>query len=165
MAVSKIFSGQDILEGRRTVLGESGPLYPSDSGGLSVYTSADGIMVDGRYLSGPWADGRGGEVITTSDTATAAISGDAVLYYGAVAGGQHVLGGVAFGYDATPVSGVLTIDSPSGTTIFSEPITAAGAGFFSFGDGLRCGRGDDVLISLSDGSTGKSVSLMGRKVE
>lgn len=165
MAVSKIFSGEDILNGRRTVLGEDGPHYPPGSGGLHVLSSTDGITVDGRYLAGPWAEGRGGVPTASGDSATAASGVDASLYLAALPGCQHVLYGVAFGYDSTPTSGQLTIESPSGTTIFAEPVTASGPGFFTFENGLRSEVNTEMRVLLKNGHSSKTLSLMGRKVE
>ena len=64
----------------------------------------------------------------------------------------HEIDGIYWSYDATPDAGdgVISVDSPSGTTIFSLDVTAAGPNSVLFPSGLRGVEGAAVIVTLAD---------------
>jgi hypothetical protein len=112
----------------------------------------------GRYLSGEWTTEPLAQVAGDNNSSTIAGSG-AVVYYSATPNRTHILGGVAFGFTGTPTSGYVRIESPSGTNIFG-PVKVANSDNYSFGeDGLRCSRGNDVLVHVVDEASGVKASV------
>mgnify|MGYP007071568101 CR=1 FL=1 len=82
-------------------------------------------------------------------------SGSAVsLTYAAAADTAHVIGGVQWSYSAAPTSGSLTIQSPSGSTVFAVDVTAAGPGFMPFWPPVQGKTNTAMIVTLSSGSTG-----------
>lgn len=120
--------------------------------------------LNGRYLAKDWIDES--SIASSGDnTITRASGSDAIIHLNAQPNQSHVIMGISFGYNTTPTNGSLSVQSPSGTTIFTIPVTAAGAGFFPFEKGLKCPDGKEVRIVLSDGFVTKSLSLNGKRVE
>ncbi len=171
--ITRIDSTRDIVNGAVVV-------SPRSGGAVSSFTYdnrqrthhlASGEVTSlqtgaNRYHGGDWADSYGVETFTAADANTAGNNNDAVLYYPALAGRRHVLLGLGWGYNSAPASGAyVQVQSPSGTTVFREPVTAAGAGFFTFPQGLPCAQAQDVLVSLSSGNSPKYLSLLGRRIE
>ncbi len=70
---------------------------------------------------------------------------------------------VGWSYDAAPTGGNLKIESPSGTTLMTLDITAAGPGFIPFsGSCIRGAAGQAMIITLADGSVGNKVFALQR---
>ena len=76
-----------------------------------------------------------------------------VINFPMAAGVKHVIGGVAWSYDAAPTGGLLTIVA-EGVAIFEVDITAAGPGFFPFSPGLAARRNFGMTITLAAGGAG-----------
>lgn len=92
-----------------------------------------------------------------SDVDEPAVNTDAVVTYAAVAGEQHVIGGVAWSYDAAP-AGSLTIEDGAGNTVFVISILSSGENFFLFPRPLRGTVNTAMIVSLTAGGaavTGK----------
>ena len=136
--------------------------------GAEVFTNPSGFIfydnLNGRYLSENWSSDDT-PYIKTGDYATAASGVDATIYLPSETNRSHVIYGVSFSYSNSPANGVLQMQSPSGTVVYSEDITSAGAGFFPFENGLKFPKGSDVRIILTNGNSSKKVSLMGRRTE
>lgn len=84
----------------------------------------------------------------------------AVVTKAAVPGYAHVVGSVAWSYDAAPTGGNLKIEDVSGTTVFSIDITAAGPGVFNFFPPLKMAAANTALIvTLAAGGSGVTGKL------
>lgn len=70
-------------------------------------------------------------------------------------GAWHEIEGIYWSYDAAPTGGSLLVESPSGTTLLSLSITAAGPGFLPFsGSCLRGATSQAMIITLAAGGSG-----------
>lgn len=171
MAVySKCKTSDDIVNGLATVMTAAGTPSNYDPPALSQhFTSGDQLMLfrnpDGRFLAGEWSRGVPAETASASDVASSASGVDASIYLRGREFRQHLLYGVAFSYDSTPTSGELVIQSPSGTTVFSQKITSSGPGFYDWDGGLRGAESSDMLISLKNGHSSKTLSLRNHRTE
>jgi hypothetical protein len=57
---------------------------------------------------------------------------------------------LTIGYDGTPTGGGVTIESPSGTTIFEQKIATADPKHFGFsGSGLNGAAGEALIVTLA----------------
>lgn len=74
-----------------------------------------------------------------------------------IAGIPQVIGGVAWGYDADPTGGSLTITDGT-DTLFYVPITKGGPGYFNFIPPMKSGA-DGFVITLAAGGEGVTGSL------
>lgn len=114
-----------------------------------------------RTLLGIRADAAAADVSApAADTA-------AVVTYNAVADAQHVISGIAWGYNAVPTGGSLTVEDGAGTTVFSMPITADGAGFIPFDPPKRGTINTALIITLAAGgaSVTGTLSILGHWTE
>jgi hypothetical protein len=124
--------------------------------------------INGRYLADEWVL-EGGILAASGDTAAASgVNMDAVVYY-APPGltRHHTLTGLAWGYDGTPGSGILTIESPSGNPIFGPlPVTTSGTSYDNYASGLKAPANTELLVRLKANSGVHSyVSVKGHRVE
>lgn len=90
----------------------------------------------------------------------------AVVTFAASGSAAHVLGGVAYSYDVTPVGGNLTIKDGT-TVIFNLDIALATAGVIQFNPPLRITKNAAMVLTLAaggSGSTGK-VNALGKTTE
>jgi len=72
----------------------------------------------------------------------------------------HEIDGIYWSLDATPdAATALTVESPSGSTIFSIDVTAAGPGSFLFPSGLRGVESQDVIVTLASPGTTQTGKL------
>ena len=81
-----------------------------------------------------------------------------VTYNAAGANISHLIGGIAWSYNAAPTGGNLKVEDGSGTTVFSMDITAAGAGFIPFTPPKKGSTNTAMIITLAAGGasvTGK----------
>jgi len=76
-----------------------------------------------------------------------------ITYAAAGAGVSHVLGGVAWSYDADPTGGRLTI-TDDGNTVFDVNITSKGPGFFTFPRPKKGTANKALVITLAAGGSG-----------
>jgi hypothetical protein len=169
MTVATILGSGNIVYGNAAVcIGDAKPLsYDNADRNIHLATTTTNFFtdIDARYRAQKWAFQNEAEVAGSGDTSSAGSGADAVVYLPAQGTRQHVLFGVSWSYQATPTSGVLTVETPSGTTVFTEPITAAGPNYFPFPQGLKAQAGKDLLVRLKDGSQQKTVSLLGHRFE
>jgi hypothetical protein len=110
--------------------------------------------LNGRFRAGAWHDDSP-EPATSAD-AVSATNADAVRRFGLSENATHEVRGVNWSYSQTPSgTGHLRIESPSGTVLHRQDVTAAGAGFTEFGDDwLRGARGQELLVILGNGGLG-----------
>lgn len=132
--------------------GEAAPSYYNPSPRVNALANISGTQfygdLDGKYYE------QGSTLPQSSSDSAVGVSGNnaAVYYPAAGPSTRHVLYHVDWGYDSTPASGQFYVQSPSGTTIFGPiPITAAGAGYSEWDDGLKGGVGSDMLVVLKKG--------------
>lgn len=92
---------------------------------------------------------------SSSDVHAPASNTAAVVTYAAAGSGvAHVIGGVAWSYNAVPTGGNLKIEDGSGTTVFTVDITAAGPGFFIFPRPKKGAANTAMIITLASGGSG-----------
>lgn len=166
MAVySKPNTGSDVINGMATVMTGAGtPSNYDDATRTSHVPDPSGVSVI-RALE----PARGPQMCPPpAASGDAAIPGSgnvaAVVTYPAHPYGTHQIGGVAYGYNGTPVNGHLTVEDGS-TKIFSEPITTTD-GYFNFAEGLR-GTGNKsmtVTLAAAGSSVKGEVTVKGHKV-
>jgi hypothetical protein len=82
----------------------------------------------------------------SADVNAPAVNTAAVVTYAASPGVAHVIGGVAWSYNAAPTGGNLKIEDVSGTVVFSVDITTAGPGFFQFARPKKSAAVNTALI-------------------
>lgn len=70
----------------------------------------------------------------------------------AVPGVKKVLEHVSWSYTAAPTGGNLKIESPSGTVIHEQDITAAGPDSLNFANGLPGASGAAIVVTLAAGA-------------
>jgi hypothetical protein len=147
MAVAKCRSAQPLL-GSVSVVNPQGLAYSvNPSGNLLTGTTLDNL--DGRFF--------GNSILPTDAndvSVPAAANADAVVVYPSVTTKSNVIYGVGFGYTSMPTNGKLVVESPSGTVIFSTPVTSEGAGFIDWEKGLKGGTGKEMLVKLVAGGAG-----------
>lgn len=85
----------------------------------------------------------------------------AVITIAAIPGGRIEIESIQFAYDEDPAAGkALTVESPSGTTIWKTYVTKGGPGNFDFsGSCLRGGVSSALIITLAAGGTGIAGSV------
>lgn len=154
----KIDPNADIINGLVAVM-TGGTPRTYDPTSLSQHLASGDSLATFRALEGRFMDEFHPIENAASDTNTAPSGADAVVYLAAEQYRSRVIYDVDIGYVNTPASGIFQVQSPSGTVIYSEPITNAGQQGISWGEGLRCGRGDDVLLVLKNGNSAKTLSL------
>lgn len=92
----------------------------------------------------------------------------ATVSYSAAGGGiSHVIGGVAWSYNAVPTSGNLKIEDGVGTTVFTADITNSGPGVIPFAPPLKGAANTAMVVTLAAGGasvTGK-VNVLGKWTE
>lgn len=95
---------------------------------------------------------------------TAASGSDSVITLNAVAGSQHVLDAVYWGYDATPSSGSITIhDTTNNATLLKLPVIESGGQALPIPErGLLCPTAATITITLADGSANSYLSIFYR---
>jgi len=173
MAIGKIFPNKDIIYGGSVITPD--PLSPyfyapsnriidiPDTSSLAYFQD-----VNARYSADHWTL-EGAVPVASGDTNSPSANADAVVYYAAPGTRRHhVVQGLAYGYNATPTSGFISIESPSGTPIFGPlPITTSDAQFEDFPRGFKAGANLDMLIRLTAaGSAVKgAVSAKGHRIE
>lgn len=173
MAVAKILPSGDFIYGGSTICPKEGSAVgtffhapadrvidiPDDSGDFFLRN-------DGRFRGDNWLTP--GAISANSGDFAQNASGDAVVYFPAEKYLSQAIYGAAFEYSATPGSGFLRIDSPSGVPVFGPVgISSAGMGFQDFDMGLKGGRNKDMLIVLGGGGAGVtgSLSIKGHRKE
>lgn len=161
--------GTPIVNGQATVMnGSNAPQYYTRDGAQVFPNGASMLFFqsqNGRYVAQEWAEGREVLPATSGDATFAGPGSDAVLYLPAQANRHHALFGIAFGYDTTPTSGALSVESPSGYTVFRQSVPTAGPDSFTWFKGIRGSGSADMLVRLANGGANKEVSLLGRRVE
>lgn len=168
MPFAKAIPGNDVVNGGSVVMnGVTTKSYDNTQRTQHLADTSGPFFTqaDGRFVSQDWAEDRGTQPASSGDTNFAASGADAVVYLPGSGYHSHALFGVAWSYDSAPANGYLAIESPSGTEVFRESVTAAGPGSFTFAEGLRGRRGGDVVVRLANGNAAKRVSLAGRRVE
>ncbi len=78
----------------------------------------------------------------------------AVATFAAVTGVVKTLDSIQWSYSAAPTGGNLKVESPSGTVIFEQDVTAAGPGQVLFPGGLDGASGQAVIVTLAAGGSG-----------
>ncbi len=107
----------------------------------------------------------------TADVAADSVIGvagaDTTILYSADQYGSHSIDGLAWSYSGgVPVSGNIAVQSPSGTTIFSEFITGSGNNYITFSDPLRGSGNSSMYIKLNAGGSGivGTLNIFGHRV-
>lgn len=108
----------------------------------------------------------GGTALPTLEQSRAASSSDVhapasntaavVTYAAAGAGVAHVIGGVAWSYNATPTAGNLKIEDGAGNIVFTVDVTTSGAGGYTFPRPKKGTANTAFIITLAAGGSGVS---------
>lgn len=103
----------------------------------------------------------------SGDMATASGAAATVVYAAAGDYLRHQLHGISFGLETAP-SGLAYVKVLDGSsTVFQIPVTAAGAGFFDFGESPKIGSPNTAMsVSLTNPGSGcvGYVAVTGRKI-
>lgn len=125
--------------------------------GTAGTPSADVITVQGIASGTALPTLEQSRAASTADVhAPASATAAVVTYAAAGAGVSHVIGGVAWSYNATPTAGNLKVEDGSGTTVFTVDITAAGPGFFLFPRPKKGTANTAMIVTLAAGGSGVS---------
>jgi hypothetical protein len=120
-----------------------------------------------KYVGGSWPAIV--PAISGSDTASRTAAPTSIYYSSPGPNLRHVLTGVSFGYGTTPSGvGSFVVQAPSGTTIYSVPVTSAGAAFMDFpAPGLVTGYNTDMYLILASGGPGVTgtIAVKGRQID
>lgn len=169
MAVYQKITGDDIINGLATVGGGCAVPAHYDRPDSQHLASGDALRtfrtLDGRYLRGDWSEHRGWDTPSAADAVAAASGVAASFHLSARENRQHVLGGVAYSYDAAPAGGELRVESPSGVVIFRQSVHAQGPGDLDWPQGLPGGEGSDLLVVLAGTGAAKNLSIKARRTE
>lgn len=114
--------------------------------GTAGTPSADVITVQGAALGTAIPTLEQSRAAAAADVHAPAVNTAAVVTYAASAGQAHVIGGIAWSYNAAPTGGNLKVEDVSGTTVFSIDITSAGPGFIPFARPKRSAAQNTALI-------------------
>lgn len=171
MAIAKCISANPVYNGSAVNLSASG--ISANTNRAHTVSDLTGttfeLVIDARYASGrDWSDPD--QTQTVSDT-NIPVSGnqDALIRYVGVTNQRHTIRGMSWGYNATPVggSGVVSIESPSGTVLYSQYVTSSGPGTQLFEDGFRTPAGQDMLVFCRSGgaSVKGSINVINHTIE
>jgi hypothetical protein len=129
---------------KRLIQGPGQPVYLVDG---------DGTMIQASIVGGP------------GNFSAPGVNTAATITYGAV-GGTHVIGGVAWSYNAAPTAGNLQI-TIGGLTVFSIDITATGPGSVLFNPALSSGPSTAMVITPAAAGAAVSgkVNALGYRME
>lgn len=98
------------------------------------------------------------EIDLTEQTAA---NTDATVLYAPVTGKTHQIDAIAWNYDTTPASGVITVSNNAGGNIFSLSVAKAGRGYFEFATPLQEGLGSGMLLKAQAAGASVKGSVYG----
>jgi hypothetical protein len=155
VAVAKVVEGANCVEGGAAISPRGGKAkYLFTPEMAQTYGSGAALghhqVVNGRYLvHAPFP--------ANPNERNSVTNGEASVYLGRSGSNRrHALYQVGWGYNGTPSgAGAFRVESPSGTIVYGPvPVTSAGAGEFSWPDGLLLGEDSDALVVLAAGGGG-----------
>lgn len=138
--------------------------YPSSVDNVSG--TPFGLNLSGRFLQMDGPNFEEAMTVSPADCASGTNANAVITLPAAGPQRNHVLDGLVFGYNATPVSGYLQIKDDA-DVVFHVPVTSAGVGPVEF-DPPKKGRDDKAMvITLGAGGAGVTgyVNVSGRRVE
>jgi hypothetical protein len=147
-------ANNDIVNGCAVVCVPAGSGLVYDPTALSTHIGVGENVkqfnrLNGAYLADEWRSEFDFNSATTADTKQSAASGNAVIYYPSGAGQRQAIYQLDYSCDSDSCSGVLTVESPSGTTIWG-PIKLVDSfpGYFPFPNGLKGARDAELVVRL-----------------
>lgn len=157
MTLVKIDSGKPIVNG--AAVSSVSPKAGTYSQKSLPDTQSYDAVSDLGLTEGGFSGGDDEVAVASADTHHApAANTDAVVTFSAQPGIAHAITGIQWSYNDGPTGGQIDI-TIGGVEVFKQYVTAGGAGFYQFPNGLKGAAGSAMVITLAAGGAGVSGSL------